>query len=308
MSFGWLLDDLKIKKVDVPKTIIYCRSIKAVSLIYKFFSKALGDDMYVGNKKSVRSCLIAMFHRSTCERNKKCVQEILPTKDSAIRVVICTVAFGLGMDIPDIHMVIHWAAPRTFEAFFQESGRAGRDVSSQPCAYSVLYYHNIDVSEQASDDIMRIYAKNMDKCRRELIVDHFTPNMPIVQDRPLHACCDICRQKCKCSACPPIPATPTEPMFDFALSALSLSVGEDVREVSHLQRSQVASAITSYRDSFQTGISFVNADIVTGLDDTVIENIVSSVHHIHQVEDLLDEYLYDSKVATRVMSIISDIF
>ncbi|XP_014674871.1 PREDICTED: ATP-dependent DNA helicase Q-like 3 [Priapulus caudatus] len=44
-------------------------------------------------------------------------------------VVFATIAFGMGVNIPDVDIVVHWGAPRGIEQFTQESGRAGRDGS-----------------------------------------------------------------------------------------------------------------------------------------------------------------------------------
>ena len=68
-----------------------------------------------------------MFHRLTADRNKDHVLSEFARSDSTLRIVFATVAFGMGIDIPDIEQVIHWGAPCGLEQFAQESGRAGRD-------------------------------------------------------------------------------------------------------------------------------------------------------------------------------------
>ena len=81
---------------------------------------------------------------------KKYILDTFSQPDSTVRVVICTVAFGLGVDTPDVHMVLHWGAARTFEGFFQEYGRARRDPMAVPQAFSVVYYHAADISTSAT--------------------------------------------------------------------------------------------------------------------------------------------------------------
>jgi superfamily II DNA helicase RecQ len=63
--------------------------------------------------------------------------------ESVLHVVFATVAIGMGVDIPDIREVIHIGPPSTVKAYFQETGRAGRD--GKPST-ALLYYNNRDVA------------------------------------------------------------------------------------------------------------------------------------------------------------------
>lgn len=299
-TFAWLSEELVTQREKTNKYIIYCRSIMACASLFKYFGDELGDKAYFGDP-SYRSRLYAMFHHSTSKRIKQYIINTFHKTDSAIRVVIATVAFGMGIDVPDIFMVIHWGASRSFHGFYQESGRAGRNASMQ--AYSLVYYHPMDISAIATDADMRGFCLNeTDICRRERITKFFTPQASLTTEVEL--CCDACSEKS------PIPiALPwkcLEHIPDTALAELHLS-DNATKAVTEEQREQVQIALKEYVQNLIDKHSIVNPSISIGMDSSTIKEIVNNIHVIHQTEDLLTGYLYDKEVAEAVFGIIQTI-
>ena len=60
-----------------------------------------------------------------------------------LRIVICTIAFGMGVDCPDLRQIVHWGVSSDVEMYMQESGRAGRG-GNPACA--VPFYKKSDLN------------------------------------------------------------------------------------------------------------------------------------------------------------------
>jgi superfamily II DNA helicase RecQ len=186
------------------------------------------------------------------------------------------------------------------EEFYQEAGRAGRNPTMQ--AYSLVYYHGSDASERATDSPMHTYCKGKVKqCRRLQLVHHFDPDAQI-NPGDNHKCCDICVENCACAECPPLPwkhlDSPTETSGTSGLCCAT-------RDVNAADKEHLLSALKSYKDTSVTDKqSFISGSIMTGITDKVINDIVVDVQHIHQVEDLMAQYVYIRSVAQDIMDII----
>lgn len=87
--------------------------------------------------------ITASYYHAGLANAEKDVRQTNWRKDR-VRVMVATNAFGMGIDKPDVRLVIHYSMPDSLEAYFQEAGRAGRDGGA---SYAVLLYNRQDVSK-----------------------------------------------------------------------------------------------------------------------------------------------------------------
>lgn len=118
------------------------------------------------------------------------------TRESHLRIVIATIAFGMGVDLPDVRQVISVGCPGDVESYIQETGRAGRDGL---CSLALLLHIKGDTHPLSQP--IKDYKSNTDKCRRDCLFED-TDNYEHIDLGKKCLCCDVCSMKlCKCGVC-----------------------------------------------------------------------------------------------------------
>lgn len=122
-------------------------SVNGSAIVYVYSRQKTKDVAEFLEKNGIS----ATYYHAGLEHSTRDERQAMWQEDK-VRVMVATNAFGMGIDKPDVRLVIHIDCPDSIEAYFQEAGRGGRDGKK---AYAVLLYNNHDkitLSKRISDN------------------------------------------------------------------------------------------------------------------------------------------------------------
>lgn len=269
----------------------------------------------IGYSPCGKNRLFTQFHSQYPEYERERIVKELVEGTSKLRLLFVTVAFGIGVDVPNIRRVVHIGVPYTLEEYFQEAGRCGRDGLP---AMATVYYNSYDLSKsrKGMTSHMREYVE-ANKCKRDFILSYFGFKCPPRTDKE-HFCCDYHKKICSCEDCVLESVTQLfcthESCITSTLSVTS-SATEDTKEcvptISHEKANDLREELLAYRLSLHGhGKSCTGSTSLTsGFSIEAIELVIEHAYELTSIEDIQTKLpIFNTEHAVAIFTILKQHF
>ena len=289
------LDELKAKRSAMPLTIFY-GDLETCAESFLHFSSELGNMQYepFDAEQVAKNRLFTQYHAQYPKHQQERIMDELVNNKCKHRVFFVTVAFGIGIDCPNIRRVVHLGVPYTMEEYFQEAGRAGRDGFP---AEAIMYFNAYDTSKakRGLQDTMIKFAKSTE-CKRDIILEYFGYDAPQRKDGG-HNCCDHHRNICQCELCKDVTKQKdvTACNVDSKLPSCSIAISKQ-------QRDLVRQKLLSHRALLGTSRSCVGSiSLSTGFSLELVDMAVNNMEYLNSVDTILSSLPVFSEDNARVI-------
>ena len=263
-----------------------------------------------------------MFTNITDEITKKSIVTQFCSLASELRVVIATVAFGMGINCPDVCKVIHFRSPCTLLNYGQEAGRCGRDGRQ---AQAKLFYSNKEFgiclskfnkkkfkyqSENCELQKMKLYATNTTECRRVLLLNYLDGEADAkreIENSNLakHNCCDICASACECEDCLPIEAMDLMEIEEDASTGIPKS---RCFRFTDEQKQVIKTQLIHLRASLSEDACLLSPDHSLGFTTHVINQIVEKCESLKTEEDIFEQVdVWNPSLSQKILTILANV-
>ena len=280
-----IIMDLQSNREKANRRVIFCRSYETTHEIFQLLALKLNvlNSLYIENCPTVSAvermeyCLIGRYDSGSPPSVKSNIVKSFGDRNGNLRVVVATIAFGMGVDSPNVREVIHWGPSDDIDSYVQESGRGGRDGRRSD---ATLYYSAADITTKHISEEMFKYCEG-NRCRREVLMETFLEeSMTVNKPCPKHVCCDVCAQVCKCDGC-------RSQNQHSTLRPQSPSITKDhYAKDLELRLLQYRSDV--FKSQHPTASYFLGYQLNVGLTDNVIKQICSNYSNIISPFCLLD--------------------
>lgn len=306
--FKKLITELQTIQSKAERTIIYCQTRKQCSVLFRMFEIHLGAKLYNGSCIP-QNRLVEMFHAGTPQSVKDHVLSNMTISGSHLRILIATIAFGMGVNCKEVRRVVHFGPSKNLEQYVQESGRAGRDGKSSTCT---ILYNGLLAAYCDSD--MKEFLQS-ETCRRQELMRKFSKDA-CAEVNPAHNCCDVCATNCDCNE--------PECGMNWCLVTRDTDIEDDeliiatrctlrTRNVSNEQKEDLVQKLLQFQKLLINRLDankYVSCpNILMEFNKFHIKQVLDNCHLLFTLDDVNDHIeIWRHQYACVILKVIADVF